>query len=331
MSQDEGMINAYKDNKDLYSTIAQGVYHNSYEDNLEHYPDGSLNPEGKKRRNNCKQVLLGISYGLGIFNLAEKMNVTIDEAKTIMEDFYKAFPKVRDWQESTKQFARDYGYVEDIWGRKRRLPNMQLPRFELLDNTSIKDEFNPILGCSNRTIESDRVKKFSDMLKKNKGKKDILDTIQRASKEGITIIDNSSRLVHAENQCVNARIQGSAATMTKMAMNRIYRDPEMNSYGFRLLIGVHDELIGECPSEYAEKASERLSFLMKSVVADVIDVPFKSDSEISSHWYYDDYSSIIKEEYEDLLKMGLKEDAKYQIYKDHSELAHEQLDEILSN
>lgn len=53
------MINAYREGKDLYSTIASSVYHNKYEDNLEHNPDGSLNPEGKKRRSSVKGLLLG--------------------------------------------------------------------------------------------------------------------------------------------------------------------------------------------------------------------------------------------------------------------------------
>ena len=58
-SQDENMINAYKHGKDLYATIASGVYHNRYEDNLEVNPDGSPNPEGAKRRSSVKSLLLG--------------------------------------------------------------------------------------------------------------------------------------------------------------------------------------------------------------------------------------------------------------------------------
>lgn len=245
-----------------------------------------------------------------------------------MEDFYKAFPKVRDWQQSTKEFARQNGYVEDIWGRKRRLPQMQLERFEIND-TNPAETFNPLLGCSNRIVESFKVKKFRDMLANNKGKKDIEDTIARALREKVIITDNSGKLTHAENQCVNARIQGSAATMTKKAMNAIYADEELKSYDFHLLIGVHDELIGECKQEFAEKAAERLAYLMRNVVADVIDVPFKCDGEISERWYYDDYSSIIKEEYEDAKKMGTEEEAKYYIYRNHHELTHEQLNAIL--
>ena len=53
------MINAYKEGKDLYATIAAGVYKNNYEDNLEHYPDGSKNSEGAKRRSSVKSLLLG--------------------------------------------------------------------------------------------------------------------------------------------------------------------------------------------------------------------------------------------------------------------------------
>lgn len=58
-SGDENMINAYKAGKDLYATIACGVYKNTYWDNMEHWEDGSPNPEGKKRRGNCKSLLLG--------------------------------------------------------------------------------------------------------------------------------------------------------------------------------------------------------------------------------------------------------------------------------
>lgn len=53
------MINAYKEGKDQYANIASKVYHNNYEDNLEHYPDGSIFEDGKKRRSSVKGLLLG--------------------------------------------------------------------------------------------------------------------------------------------------------------------------------------------------------------------------------------------------------------------------------
>ena len=59
-SHDETMINAYKQGKDLYATIAAGVYHNKYEDNLEFFPGTEqINVEGKARRSAVKSILLG--------------------------------------------------------------------------------------------------------------------------------------------------------------------------------------------------------------------------------------------------------------------------------
>lgn len=58
-SLDDNMLNAYKEGKDLYATIASSVYKTKYEDNKEFYPDGTPNPEGDKRRSSCKAILLG--------------------------------------------------------------------------------------------------------------------------------------------------------------------------------------------------------------------------------------------------------------------------------
>lgn len=59
VSQDKDLINAYKQGRDIYAFIAMAVYKVDYEDCLEFYPDGKVNPEGKKRRSSCKSVLLG--------------------------------------------------------------------------------------------------------------------------------------------------------------------------------------------------------------------------------------------------------------------------------
>lgn len=58
-SGDESMINAYKEGKDLYATMAAQVHGNGYWDNMEHHEDGTPNPEGKKRRGQIKSVVLG--------------------------------------------------------------------------------------------------------------------------------------------------------------------------------------------------------------------------------------------------------------------------------
>ena len=86
-SGDAKMIDSYKEGKDLYAVMGSSVYHNKYEDNLEHYPDGSTFVEGKKRRSAMKAVLLGIMYGMGPGSLAERIGSTKEEAKSIIDNF----------------------------------------------------------------------------------------------------------------------------------------------------------------------------------------------------------------------------------------------------
>ena len=62
MSGDENFKNAYLEGKDIYAWCGSIVYHLPYEECLEFRPDGSVNPEGKKRRSNMKSVILGANY-----------------------------------------------------------------------------------------------------------------------------------------------------------------------------------------------------------------------------------------------------------------------------
>lgn len=330
-SGDEDMIDAYKNGKDLYATIASSVYHNDYWDNMEFRQDGTPNPDGKKRRSACKTLLLGIMYGQGVTAVSESIGSSIQEAQEIIDGFYDSFPKVKSWMDETTKFAKKHGYVEDLWGRRRRLPDILLPRFEITDGKlTDTDSFNPILGCSDRVIESKSINKYQALLNKARGKKDIEAIIQQAAKENIRIKDNGGFIAQAERQCVNARIQGGSATMTKIAMNKLFRDKELNDLGFKLLLTVHDELIGECPKENSDAVAKRLTYVMKTCIDDVSKVPFKCDADISEHWYYNDYSNSLKQDYKKLIAKGMtNEQAFDKIYSEHYESTQEELRKIL--
>lgn len=335
-SHDENMINAYKQGKDLYATIAAGVYHNNYEDNLEFNPiTKQLNPEGKARRSSVKSLLLGIMYGRGVVSIAEQIHGTKEDAQNIIDGFYKSFPKVKTWIDETQSEARKKGYVEDLWGRRRRLPDILLPEYEikLIGDQSGKDLFNPFLLCENRKNEEAEklISKYDQKLKNIKYRKDYERIKNEALKEGIEIHNNTGFIAQAERQCVNARIQGSSATMTKKAMINLYRDKRLNELGFKLLIGVHDELIGECPLEYKDEVAERLTSIMKSAAADVCEVPFKCDAELSTCWYLPQYTAEIEEQFDDLLKTKSPEEAFEFICSDRIESTRTQLYEIVKN
>lgn len=331
-SNDDTMIDAYKQNKDLYATIAAGVYKNDYWDNMEHRQDGSPNPEGKKRRSNCKSLLLGIMYGRGAPSIAEQIHSTVEEAQQIINDFYKQFPKVKEWTEKTEKDAKVTGYVEDLWGRRRRLPDILLPKYTV-KSTKTSTEFNPILYTLGKVNNSSAalVESYKKKLSKVKSRNDYQKIQQEAERDGIYIVDNGAFISQAERQCVNARIQGGAASMTKVCMRKVFDDDELNRLGAKLVLQIHDEVIVECPKQNAEAVMSRLTYVMKTSVADKVQVPFKCDGYIVNCWYEDDFGDILKQELQKLIASGTsKEESFSKLLKEHSELTSEQLTQLLS-
>ena len=331
MTEDENMIQAYKDNKDIYALVASMVYHNNYEDNLEHYPDGSINIEGKDRRNKTKSLVLGLQYGRGIASIAEQIHGTVEEAQDITNRFFNAFPKAKKWMDKTQEDAKKLGYVTDLWGRRRRLPDILLPKYELKDLSENKDNnFNPFLNCEDRKVKNNKVEYYSDLLDKVRNRKEYEKIKELAVKDNIDIKDNSGFIAQAERQCVNSRIQGSAASMTKQAMLDIYNDKLLRQLGFKLLISVHDELIGECPLENREEVADRLSEVMKNAAATKCSVPFKCDAEISTCWYLPSYVAMVEEEFEEKLQSGMTDhDAFEKECEERTESRRDQIYEIV--
>ena len=292
MSGDEHMINAYLEGKDLYGTIASKIYKMPYEECLEFRPDGSVNPEGKARRTSVKPVLLGIMYGRGVPSIAEQMKITPKEAQGIIDDFYNGFPKVKDFVDFAQQFAHDYGFVETAWGRKRRLTNMLLDPIEIKKCIKDYDEdfdvfaFNADEVIPQDDYVSDEVYyKYVRLMKQAYGRAKKQEVIDLALKEGYVITDNSAKIAEAQRQCVNSIIQGSAADMTKITMIKIHDDEELNKLGYKLIIPVHDEVLGVCPKENAKAVRDRLEHIMVHIVDGFFKIPMKCDIEVTERWY----------------------------------------------
>lgn len=325
-SQDENMINAYKEGKDLYAMIASKVYKNNYEDNLEFNPiTKKIQPDGKHRRTSCKNLLLGIMYGRGIASIAEQLNCSLKEAESIKQGFFNEFPTVEKWVTETQENAKKNGYVEDIWGRRRRLPDLFKEKYEVTSKDSTK-AFNPLLNSKGKyTSESVAlINDFKIRLNACKYKKEVDAIKEEAKFKGISIKDNSGFISQAERQCVNARIQGGAASMSKRAMIRVANNQELKELGFKLLIAVHDELIGECPIENKERVKELLSYEMIESAKPEVVVPMKCDTDCFPSWYYDVYEAELKKEYDNNGNDFEK------LCENHTECTQEQLQEIIS-
>lgn len=292
MSDDPHMLQAYLEGKDLYATIASKIYKMPYDECKEFRADGTVNPDGKARRTSVKPVLLGLMYGRGVPSIAEQMKISTQEAQKIIDDFYAEFPKVKEFVDFAQTFARDYGFVETAWGRKRRLSDMQLPPIEIKPCIkSYSDNFDPFAFDATESIPQDDYvpdevyRKYYTLLNRARGRQQQQKVKELAEQEGYTIKDNRGFIEDAKRQCVNSIIQGSAADMTKLTMIKIFNDEELNKLGYKLIIPVHDEVLGICSRENAKAVRDRLEYIMVHIVDGKFKIPMKCDIEVTERWY----------------------------------------------
>ena len=300
MCGDKKMLDAYKQGKDLYSEIAALAFNRKYEDCLEFYLDENgnktdkTNKEGKEYRTQAKSILLGILYGRGITSVAEQLKTTKQKAQQIQDKIFKGFPAIQKFEEDSKEMAYEKGYVTTLWGRKRRLPNMQLEPYEFDFSNFVSEDFDPLSfddtnsDLIRQEVEAQAIDHYTELLDKAWGRQAKEQVKARARQEGIIIKDNGGFIADAERQCVNARIQGSAADMTKKAMILVGNDNRLKELGFQILIPVHDELIAQCPIENAVECKKRFAQLMSDAAKDRLEVPISCDVACSYQWYGDE-------------------------------------------
>jgi len=112
LSGDEHMIEAFRSGADIHAATASKIY-NTPIDNVT-----------RDMRRNAKTANFGIIYGISAFGLADRLNIPRSEARTLIEGYFATYPQVREYMESSVRSAREKGYVETIFHRKRYLPDI---------------------------------------------------------------------------------------------------------------------------------------------------------------------------------------------------------------
>ncbi|MDT8418301.1 MAG: DNA polymerase I [Lutibacter sp.] len=112
LSGDDGMIESFRNLEDIHAATAAKIF------------GIPLNEVTRTQRGEAKAVNFGIIYGQGAFTLAEQLNKSRSEAKELIDNYYKTFPKLREYIANQVEFARENGYVETILGRRRYLKNI---------------------------------------------------------------------------------------------------------------------------------------------------------------------------------------------------------------
>ena len=182
-------------------------------------------------------------------------------------------------------------------GRKRRLPNIQLSQYQTI---FVKE---PTIG--NKSAE--RILRAVLDSKEKISKEELAELRKRAKENNIVIISNEQLIRKAERQSFNARIQGGAATLTKMIMVMVARDPLIKKLGGRMVFQIHDELILDCPIENAEMVKTRLKAIMEnSSTAVEIVLPMKCDMTTETRWGEDTMTTELRVALQELKAEGVE-------------------------
>ncbi len=112
LSQDPGLLEAYRKDEDIHALTASKIFSVQQED------------VSSDQRAAAKAINFGIIYGMGPQRLARETNVSVDKAKDFIERYFAGYPKIRDFIDRAITFARDKEYTETIMGRRRPLPDI---------------------------------------------------------------------------------------------------------------------------------------------------------------------------------------------------------------
>ncbi|WP_442546003.1 DNA polymerase I [Arthrobacter sp. KN11-1C] len=112
LSGDEGLIEAYKEGEDLHRYVGSHIFNVAPEDVT------------SAMRSKVKAMSYGLAYGLTSFGLSKQLEISVDEARTLMKDYFDRFGAVRDYLRGVVEQARIDGYTATIEGRRRYLPDL---------------------------------------------------------------------------------------------------------------------------------------------------------------------------------------------------------------
>lgn len=208
ISNCQGLKEIFEEDLDIHTATAKKVFKLTSE------------PTSAQRRK-AKAVNFGIIYGISDWGLADQLEISVKEARDIINSFYDTFPEVRDFFNNVITEATKNGYVSTLLGRRRYLR-------ELHDSNYQTREF-------------------------------------------------------AKRAAMNAPIQGSAADLIKMAMNKVNSELKRNNLQSKLVLQIHDELILKVYDNEKDKVYKLVKETMESAME--LSVPLKVDGGFGKSWF----------------------------------------------
>ena len=119
LAQDPGLIESFRSGRDIHTETASRVF--------------GVEPRAVTidQRSKAKMVSYGLAYGMEAYGLGQRLNIPTEEAALILAAYFEAFPSVKEYMERTVAEARERGYTETLFGRRRQIPELSSPNYRI--------------------------------------------------------------------------------------------------------------------------------------------------------------------------------------------------------
>ena len=162
MSQDETMIDAFRNNEDIHTKTASQVF------------NVDMDEVTSKQRSDAKAVNFGIVYGKSDFGLSEDLHIPVKQAKEYIENYFNKYDKIKQFMDGIIEDASDKGYVTTILNRRRYIPEIKSSNF-MLRNAGKRAAMNaPIQGSAADIIKIAMINVYKKLEENNMKSKLIL-------------------------------------------------------------------------------------------------------------------------------------------------------------
>ena len=155
ISGDESMIQAFNNNEDIHRQTASKVFNVPLEDVT------------SKQRSDAKAVNFGIVYGISDFGLAEQLGISRKQAKVYIEQYLEKYEKIKEFMENIKEFAKEKGYVETLFNRRRYIPELTSNNFMVRQFGARAATNTPIQGTAADIMKIAMVKLYNELKIRN--------------------------------------------------------------------------------------------------------------------------------------------------------------------
>jgi DNA polymerase-1 len=194
LSADERLIETFRKGEDIHMSVASAMFN---------VPFAEVTNDMRRK---AKVINFGILYGMGITALQKNLGTTRAEAQTFYNAYFAALPKIRDYIESTKTYAKEHGYTETMFGRRRYFPGINASA-QFLRAIAERMAVNAPIQGTNADIVKIAIKLIDEDIKKAK----IADKVH-------LILQIHDELVYE----VDEKVQDQAEKIIKDAMNDVF-------------------------------------------------------------------------------------------------------------